>query len=145
MLHPTLAAEPTFPIAHMQCKDAKLQHMRSRTHHIAATFTFLHLSLQAMHASAVLEHGTVPRIVLPTSTAGRAQPGRQYKSDCAMHMWQELGPRFTMKLLSLQRGTFDSKTGEYSGSSPPSRPGIGLSSRSDPGLPFAPLKGRAAL
>ena len=26
---------------------------------------------------------------------------------------QELGPRFTMKLLSLQRGTFDSKNGEY--------------------------------
>ena len=26
---------------------------------------------------------------------------------------QELGPRFTMKLLSLQRGTFDSKHGDY--------------------------------
>lgn len=26
---------------------------------------------------------------------------------------QELGPRFTLKLRSLQRGTFDSKTGEY--------------------------------
>lgn len=26
---------------------------------------------------------------------------------------QELGPRFTMRLLSLQHGVFDSKTGEY--------------------------------
>ena len=26
---------------------------------------------------------------------------------------QELGPRFTLKLRSLQRGTFDSKFGEY--------------------------------
>ena len=26
---------------------------------------------------------------------------------------QELGPRFTMKLRSLQKGTFDSKYGEY--------------------------------
>lgn len=26
---------------------------------------------------------------------------------------QELGPRFTLKLRSLQRGTFDSKYGEY--------------------------------
>jgi ribosome production factor 1 len=26
---------------------------------------------------------------------------------------QELGPRFTLKLLSLQKGTFDSKFGEY--------------------------------
>lgn len=26
---------------------------------------------------------------------------------------QELGPRFTLKLQSLQKGTFDSKCGEY--------------------------------
>lgn len=26
---------------------------------------------------------------------------------------QELGPRFTLKLRSLQKGTFDSKFGEY--------------------------------
>lgn len=26
---------------------------------------------------------------------------------------QELGPRFTLKLRSLQKGTFDSKYGEY--------------------------------
>lgn len=26
---------------------------------------------------------------------------------------QELGPRFTLKMLSLQAGTFDSKTGEF--------------------------------
>ena len=26
---------------------------------------------------------------------------------------QELGPRFTLRLRSLQRGTFDSKTGEF--------------------------------
>ena len=26
---------------------------------------------------------------------------------------QELGPRFTLKLRSLQKGTFDSKAGEY--------------------------------
>lgn len=26
---------------------------------------------------------------------------------------QELGPRFTLKLLSLQKGTFDSKYGEF--------------------------------
>lgn len=26
---------------------------------------------------------------------------------------QELGPRFTLKLQSLQKGTFDSKSGEY--------------------------------
>ena len=39
------------------------------------------------------------------------QARTQLKTDPSM--WQELGPRFTMKLLSLQRGTFDSKTGEY--------------------------------
>jgi ribosome production factor 1 len=26
---------------------------------------------------------------------------------------QELGPRFTLKLLSLQKGTFDSRNGEF--------------------------------
>ena len=26
---------------------------------------------------------------------------------------QELGPRFTLKLVSLQKGTFDTKTGEF--------------------------------
>jgi ribosome production factor 1 len=26
---------------------------------------------------------------------------------------QELGPRFTLRMQSLQRGTFDSKSGEY--------------------------------
>jgi ribosome production factor 1 len=26
---------------------------------------------------------------------------------------QELGPRFTLKLQSMQKGTFDSKTGEF--------------------------------
>ena len=32
--------------------------------------------------------------------------------SCALVL-QELGPRFTLKLLSVQKGTFDSKTGEF--------------------------------
>ena len=36
----------------------------------------------------------------------------EFKNEkkCAL---RELGPRFTLKLRSLQKGTFDSKTGEY--------------------------------
>ena len=29
------------------------------------------------------------------------------------HLPQEIGPRFTLKLQSLQKGTFDSKGGEF--------------------------------
>ncbi len=36
----------------------------------------------------------------------------QFKNDKKAAL-QELGPRFTLKLRSLQKGTFDSKYGEY--------------------------------
>lgn len=39
--------------------------------------------------------------------------GQKEKSNRVIARLQELGPRFTLKLLSLQRGTFDSKGGEY--------------------------------
>jgi ribosome production factor 1 len=44
-------------------------------------------------------------------TAEAAQPGRP-KAAVVARM-QELGPRFTLKLQSLQKGTFDSKHGEF--------------------------------
>jgi ribosome production factor 1 len=45
------------------------------------------------------------------SKAEAAQPGRP-KAAVVARM-QELGPRFTLKLQSLQKGTFDSKHGEF--------------------------------
>lgn len=37
----------------------------------------------------------------------------EFKSNGQRAALRELGPRFTLKLKSLQNGTFDSKTGEY--------------------------------
>lgn len=45
--------------------------------------------------------------------AERRGPGEKEKSRRVIARLQELGPRFTLKLLSLQKGTFDSKGGEY--------------------------------
>lgn len=45
--------------------------------------------------------------------AERRGPGEKEKSKRVIARLQELGPRFTLKLLSLQRGTFDSTGGEY--------------------------------
>ena len=45
--------------------------------------------------------------------AERRGPGEKEKSKRVIARLQELGPRFTLKLLSLQKGTFDSKGGEY--------------------------------
>jgi len=35
------------------------------------------------------------------------------KDKAVIARLQELGPRFTLRLQSLQKGTFDSKSGEY--------------------------------
>lgn len=43
----------------------------------------------------------------------RAEWGKKVKRKRVIARLQELGPRFTLKLLSLQAGTFDSKQGEY--------------------------------
>jgi ribosome production factor 1 len=40
-------------------------------------------------------------------------PGKAVRTKRVRAGLQELGPRFTLKLRSLQRGTFDSKTGEF--------------------------------
>ena len=45
--------------------------------------------------------------------AEKKAPGEKEKSKRVIARLQELGPRFTLKLLSLQKGTFDSKGGEY--------------------------------
>lgn len=37
----------------------------------------------------------------------------EFKKDGTKAALRELGPRFTLKLRSIQKGTFDSKTGEY--------------------------------
>ncbi len=43
----------------------------------------------------------------------KRDPGQKEKRKRVIARLQELGPRFTLKLLSLQKGTFDSKHGEY--------------------------------
>lgn len=43
----------------------------------------------------------------------KREPGKKEKKKTVVARLQELGPRFTLKLLSLQKGTFDSKHGEY--------------------------------
>jgi ribosome production factor 1 len=44
------------------------------------------------------------------SKEGSSSSGQQ---PAVIARMQELGPRFTLKLLSLQKGTFDSKYGEF--------------------------------
>ena len=41
------------------------------------------------------------------------EKGRKEKSKVVKARLQELGPRFTLRLVSLQKGTFDSKGGEF--------------------------------
>ncbi|KAK9812650.1 hypothetical protein WJX72_001266 [[Myrmecia] bisecta] len=43
----------------------------------------------------------------------KREPGEKEKRAAVIARLQELGPRFTLKLLSLQHGTFDTKGGEY--------------------------------
>ncbi|KAK9851157.1 hypothetical protein WJX84_000399, partial [Apatococcus fuscideae] len=43
----------------------------------------------------------------------KKQPGKKEKETKVESRLQELGPRFTLKLMSLQHGTFDSKSGEF--------------------------------
>lgn len=45
--------------------------------------------------------------------AEKRKPGEKKKRKQVVARLQELGPRFTLKLLSLQKGTFDSKAGEF--------------------------------
>lgn len=40
-------------------------------------------------------------------------PDKQRPAAAVISRLQELGPRFTLKLLTLQKGTFDSKYGEF--------------------------------
>ena len=47
------------------------------------------------------------------SKEAKQQQQQQEGGAAVQSRLQELGPRFTMKLLSLQRGTFDSRNGEY--------------------------------
>lgn len=63
------------------------------------------LTLTQWHTRCVRALGCVLRCVRgPVATAGAA-----LRAVCV----QELGPRFTLKLESLQKGTFDSKGGEF--------------------------------
>lgn len=43
----------------------------------------------------------------------KAKEGSKQQQQAVIARMQELGPRFTLKLLSLQKGTFDSKFGEF--------------------------------
>ena len=43
----------------------------------------------------------------------KRDPGEKQKSRRVVARLQELGPRFTLKLRSMQKGTFDSKHGEF--------------------------------
>lgn len=43
----------------------------------------------------------------------KKEPGKKEKEAKVESRLQELGPRFTLKLVSLQHGTFDSKSGEF--------------------------------
>lgn len=43
----------------------------------------------------------------------KREKGKKEKRKTVIARLQELGPRFTLKLLSLQKGTFDTKYGEY--------------------------------
>ena len=43
----------------------------------------------------------------------KRDPGQKVKRKRVVARLQELGPRFALKLLSLQKGTWDSRHGEY--------------------------------
>ena len=43
----------------------------------------------------------------------KRDPGEKQKSRRVVARLQELGPRFTLKLRSMQKGTFDSQHGEF--------------------------------
>jgi ribosome production factor 1 len=43
----------------------------------------------------------------------KAKEASKQQQQAVIARMQELGPRFTLKLLSLQKGTFDSKYGEF--------------------------------
>jgi len=58
--------------------------------------------------------------------AGEAKGGADAAVKCRL---QELGPRFTLKLQSVQKGTFDSKRGEYEWVRPPPGVAAGASRR----------------
>ncbi len=45
--------------------------------------------------------------------AEKREAGQKSKTSKVVARLQELGPRFTLKLLSLQKGVFDSKSGEF--------------------------------
>lgn len=44
---------------------------------------------------------------------GKGKKPKVEKENVVKARLQELGPRFTLRLQSLQKGTFDSKHGEY--------------------------------
>jgi ribosome production factor 1 len=51
-------------------------------------------------------------VAAPPAPGGGAKPA-PVKRKVVQARLQELGPRFTLKLQSLQKGTFDSKSGEF--------------------------------
>ena len=61
----------------------------------------------------MLRHFVLPTVTVLQPHGPQLQVQAYTRPQVELCGGQELGPRFTMKLLSLQRGTFDSKTGEY--------------------------------
>jgi ribosome production factor 1 len=51
--------------------------------------------------------------VAAAAAAGAGAKTAPVKKKVVQARLQELGPRFTLKLQSLQKGTFDSKSGEF--------------------------------
>ena len=90
-------------------QDPQFRGRRAVTFHNQRDFIFFR------HHRYIFEEkeGAAKAAAAAKKTKGEKQQAKKKKETRVIARLQELGPRFTLKLVSLQRGTFDSKRGEF--------------------------------
>ena len=68
---------------------------------------------QTLNPNHLRAAGRHHRYIFEEKESKAKQDAKQQPAAVVQSRLQELGPRFTLKLLSLQKGTFDSKYGEF--------------------------------
>lgn len=94
-------------------QQPNFQGRRVVTFHNQRDFIFFRHHRYIFEKKEVKDGATSGKLKLKGSSKDSGTNGKRPHKDLVITRLQECGPRFTLKLLSLQHGTFDSKYGEY--------------------------------
>lgn len=94
-------------------QQPNFQGRRVVTFHNQRDFIFFRHHRYIFEEKEAKDRATKGQSKLKGATKESGTNGKKPHKDLVIARLQECGPRFTLKLLSLQHGTFDSKFGEY--------------------------------